>query len=43
MQYFFKYLTSAPVASTIALFVLAGVVIELNRFFPGLQFGTLFH
>lgn len=43
MNYLFKYLTSAPVAATLTLFVLSGIMIELNRFFPGLQFGTLLH
>jgi hypothetical protein len=43
MTYFFKYLTSAPVMATIALIVLSVVMIELNYFFPGLQYGTYFH
>ncbi|NJO43336.1 MAG: photosystem I reaction center subunit IX [Cyanobacteria bacterium CRU_2_1] len=43
MQYFLKYLTSAPVAATIALVVVATVFIGLNLVFPGLQYGTYFH
>ncbi len=43
MQYFTKYLTSAPIMATIALVVLAVVMIELNLLFPGLQYGTYFH
>lgn len=40
MKYFLKYLTSAPVVATVALVVVSGFLIELNRFFPGLQYGT---
>ncbi|NJP09467.1 MAG: photosystem I reaction center subunit IX [Leptolyngbyaceae cyanobacterium RU_5_1] len=43
MQHLAKYLTSAPVIATITMFILAGALIELNRFFPGLQYGTYFH
>jgi hypothetical protein len=43
MQYFLKYLTSAPVMATLAMVFLAGLLIELNYFFPGLQYGTYFH
>jgi hypothetical protein len=42
MQYFLKYLTSAPIMATIALVILSSVLIELNYFFPGLQYGTYF-
>jgi Photosystem I reaction centre subunit IX / PsaJ len=38
-----KYLTSAPVVATIALAFLATILIELNYFYPGLQYGTYFH
>ncbi|MEM7591553.1 MAG: photosystem I reaction center subunit IX [Cyanobacteria bacterium P01_A01_bin.83] len=43
MQYLIKYLTSAPIAATITLVVVAVIFIELNYFFPGLQYGTYFH
>jgi hypothetical protein len=43
MQYILKYLTSAPVMATLAIVVLAVIFIELNYFFPGLQYGTYFH
>lgn len=43
MQYFSKYLTSAPIMATIALIVLSVLLIELNHLFPGLQYGTYFH
>jgi hypothetical protein len=43
MQYFMKYLTSAPIVATVTMIFLSGVLIELNRFFPGLQYGTYFH
>ena len=43
MQYLMKYLTSAPIMATVAMVLLAGVMIELNRLFPGLQYGTYFH
>ncbi|MBE9138400.1 photosystem I reaction center subunit IX [Nodosilinea sp. LEGE 07088] len=43
MSAFMKYLTSAPVMATLALVVLAVVMIELNHVFPGLQYGTYFH
>ncbi|MGF1567443.1 MAG: photosystem I reaction center subunit IX [Nodosilinea sp.] len=38
-----KYLTSAPIMATLALVILSVVMIELNHFFPGLQYGTYFH
>jgi hypothetical protein len=43
MQHLMKYFTSAPIMATIALVILAIVMIELNYFFPGLQYGTYFH
>lgn len=43
MQYFTKYLTSAPIMATAALVALSVVLIELNHVFPGLQYGTYFH
>jgi Photosystem I reaction centre subunit IX / PsaJ len=43
MQYFLKYLTSAPIMATLTMVALAGVLIELNHMFPGLQYGTYFH
>ncbi|MEM1253451.1 MAG: photosystem I reaction center subunit IX [Cyanobacteria bacterium P01_H01_bin.21] len=43
MQYFIKYLTSAPIMAAATLVILSGVMIELNRIFPGLQYGTYFH
>lgn len=43
MQYFAKYLTSAPIMAAIALIVLSVFLIELNYLFPGLQYGTYFH
>jgi Photosystem I reaction centre subunit IX / PsaJ len=43
MQYLLKYFTSAPIMATITMVILAGVLIELNRMFPGLQYGTYFH
>ncbi|NJN86200.1 MAG: photosystem I reaction center subunit IX [Leptolyngbyaceae cyanobacterium SL_7_1] len=43
MQYLLKYLTVAPVVATLTLIVLATILIELNWFFPGLQYGTYFH
>ncbi|MGL5834760.1 MAG: photosystem I reaction center subunit IX [Waterburya sp.] len=43
MQYFIKYLTRAPVAATLTLVIVAIIFIELNYFFPGLQYGTYFH
>ena len=43
MRYFLKYLTSAPIVATVTMVTLAGILIELNRFFPGLQYGTYFH
>ena len=43
MQYFTKYLTSAPIVATLTLVAIAVLFIELNYFFPGLQYGTYFH
>lgn len=43
MQYFIKYLTSAPLLATLTLVVVASAFIELNYLFPGLQYGTYFH
>lgn len=43
MQHFVKYLTSAPIVATLTLVVVAIIFIELNYFFPGLQYGTYFH
>lgn len=43
MQNFFKFLTSAPVVATFSLVALSVLLIELNYFFPGLQYGTYFH
>ncbi|VEP15059.1 Photosystem I reaction center subunit IX [Hyella patelloides LEGE 07179] len=43
MQYFIKYLTSAPILATLTVVFLAVTFIELNHFFPGLQYGTYFH
>ncbi len=42
MSAFMKYLTSAPVMATLALAILSVVMIELNHFFPGLQYGIYF-
>ena len=33
-----RYLSSAPVAGTIVVFIAAGILIEFNRFFPDLLF-----
>jgi Photosystem I reaction centre subunit IX / PsaJ len=43
MQYFIKYLTSAPIVATLTLVIIAIIFIQLNYFFPGLQYGTYFH
>jgi photosystem I subunit IX len=40
-QYLLKYLSTAPVFATIWLFIIAGVLIEFNRFFPDLLFHPL--
>jgi hypothetical protein len=42
MTHFFKYLTSAPIVAILTLVLIAVVLIELNYFFPGLQYGTYF-
>ncbi len=38
MQYFLKYLSTAPVILTAWLVFTAGILIEFNRFFPDLLF-----
>ncbi|XGV94981.1 MAG: photosystem I reaction center subunit IX [Leptolyngbya sp. BL-A-14] len=38
MQYFLKYLSTAPVILTAWLVITAGILIEFNRFFPDLLF-----
>ncbi|MEL6788023.1 MAG: photosystem I reaction center subunit IX [Cyanobacteria bacterium J06607_15] len=43
MQYFVKYLTTAPVVATLTLITIAILFVELNYIFPGLQYGTYFH
>ncbi|MEL6911028.1 MAG: photosystem I reaction center subunit IX [Cyanobacteria bacterium J06648_1] len=43
MQYFVKYLTTAPVVATLTLIAIAILFVELNYIFPGLQYGTYFH
>lgn len=43
MQYLIKFLTSAPILATVTIVTVAVVFIELNYFFPGLQYGTYFH
>ncbi|MCC5605651.1 photosystem I reaction center subunit IX [Nostoc sp. CHAB 5834] len=40
-SYLVKFLTTAPVAATLWLFVTAGILIEFNRFFPDLLFHPL--
>lgn len=35
------YLSTAPVLATLTLFVVAGILIEFNRFFPDLLFHPL--
>jgi hypothetical protein len=42
MTHFIKYLTSAPIVALITLILVAALLIELNYFFPGLQYGTYF-
>lgn len=41
MQYFVKYLSTAPVIAAIWLTFTAGILIEFNRFFPDLLFHPL--
>lgn len=36
MQYFLKYLSTAPVLAAIWMFITAGILIEANRFLPNL-------
>jgi photosystem I subunit 9 len=38
MQYFVKYLSTAPVIAIVWMTITAGIVIEFNRFFPDLLF-----
>jgi photosystem I subunit IX len=38
MQYFLKYLSTAPVICAIWFTFTAGILIEFNRFFPDLLF-----
>ena len=38
---FIKFLCTAPVITTIWMFVTAGILIEFNRFFPDLLFHPL--
>lgn len=38
MQYFLKYLSTAPVLAAIWMTITAGILIEANRFFPDLLF-----
>ncbi|RMG09878.1 MAG: photosystem I reaction center subunit IX [Cyanobacteria bacterium J055] len=33
-----RYLSSAPVVTTIWMFITAGILIEFNRFYPDLLF-----
>ncbi|NJL35789.1 MAG: photosystem I reaction center subunit IX [Leptolyngbyaceae cyanobacterium RM2_2_4] len=40
-QYLLKYLSTAPVLAAIWLFIIAGILIEFNRFFPDLLFHPL--
>ncbi len=42
MKYFLKYLTSAPIVAIMTLVLVSVVLIEINFFFPGLQYGTYF-
>ncbi|BBD53481.1 MULTISPECIES: photosystem I reaction center subunit IX [Planktothrix] len=41
MQYFLKYLSTAPVLAAALMVFTAGVLIEFNRFFPDLLFHPL--
>jgi len=40
-SYLVKFLTTAPVITTIWLTITAGILIEFNRFFPDLLFHPL--
>ncbi len=42
MQYFQKYLTSAPLVATFTLIIIATFLILIQLNFPGLQYGTYF-
>ncbi|MBD1912280.1 MULTISPECIES: photosystem I reaction center subunit IX [unclassified Leptolyngbya] len=41
MQYFVKYLSTAPVLATVTVVVLASLLIEINRLFPDLLFAPI--
>lgn len=41
MNYFLKYLSTAPVLAVGFMFITAGILIEFNRFFPDLLFHPL--
>ncbi|EAW33515.1 photosystem I reaction center subunit IX [Lyngbya sp. PCC 8106] len=41
MQYFLKYLSTAPVLAAAWFVITAGILIEFNRFFPDLLFHPL--
>jgi hypothetical protein len=43
VQSLLRYLTLAPVMAVLAIVILAVVFIELNYFYPGLQYGIYFH
>nr|YP_009546222.1 photosystem I subunit IX [Gloeochaete wittrockiana]ASQ40283.1 photosystem I subunit IX [Gloeochaete wittrockiana] len=34
MSFFLKYISTAPVLATLSIFFLAGLLIEINRFYP---------
>ena len=38
MQYFLKYLSTAPVLAAVWLTITAGILIEFNRFYPDILF-----
>jgi photosystem I subunit IX len=41
MNYFVKFLSTAPVVATLWMTITAGILIEFNRFFPDLLFHPL--
>jgi photosystem I subunit IX len=41
MQYFTRYLSTAPVLATLTLFVVASLLIEINRLFPDMLFSPI--
>ncbi|MFN3926308.1 MAG: photosystem I reaction center subunit IX [Pseudanabaenaceae cyanobacterium] len=41
MQDFAKFLSTAPVLATVWMIITAGILIELNRFFPDLLYFPL--